>query len=359
VAAINALADPITVINAVAQLAPSAPDLAAPLVTFQGTRQFQNLWLSRMDAIMCGQVSQPDDRMTQPDQAPSTCLGNDLGSGWWTKGFGYFGSQGAQNALVGYDAGIYGTMIGYDAPIGPETRAGLGIGYARSTIDGKTFRANTDSNTYQTTAYITHEQGPWFVQGDASFGWNDYFGTRNISLPGFNQTTNANYSGQSYTGLATTGYHFFTQGFTITPLASLQYTNLNLDGYSETGGGNIDLRVRSQNYDFLESGLGVKVARPFAYNELTYVPEIHFKWLREIVNPTVLNTAAFTAAGSPPFTTPGLQAGDDTLNLGVGLTFLSCGCTARIWSLEAVYDHEWRSGRYSADQGMIKLTARF
>jgi outer membrane autotransporter protein len=359
VAAIDALTDPITVINSVAQLAPSAPDLAAPLVTFQGTRQFQNLWLSRMDAIMCGQVNQPDDRVTLPGQATSTCRENDLASGWWTKGFGYFGSQGAQNALVGYDAGIYGTMIGYDAPIGPETRAGLGIGYARSTIDGNTFRANTDSNTYQTTAYVSHEHGPWFVQGDASFGWNDYFGTRNISLPGFSQTTNANYSGQSYTGFATTGYHFFTQGVTITPLASLQYTNLNLDGYTETGGGNINLRVKSQNYDFLESGLGVKVARPFAYNEFTYVPEIHFKWLRELVNPTVSNTAAFTAAGSPPFITPGLQAGDDTLNLGVGLTFLSCGCTARTWSFEAIYDHEWRSGRYSADQGTVKFTARF
>jgi outer membrane autotransporter protein len=294
-----------------------------------------------------------------------TCRENDLRSGWWAKGFGYFGSQDAQNAFLGYDARIYGTMIGYDVPVDSETRAGLGFGYARGEIDGKTFTANTDSNTYQGTAYITREHGPWYVSGDFSFGWNDYFGSRNISLPGISLTPNANYSGQSYTGFMTTGYHFFNQGFTITPLASLQYTHVDVDGYSETGAGDVDLQVKSQSYDFLESALGVKVARPLVgyslvgYGDGTYVPEMHFKWYRELVNPSLTNTAAFTASGSPFFTTPGMKAGDDTFDLGVGLQFLSCQCTAGNWSFEAVYDHEWRSRGYSADQGVVRLTARF
>lgn len=158
----------------------------------------------------------------------------------------------------------------------------------------------------------------------------------------------------------TTGYHFFNQGFTITPLASLQYTHVDVDGYSETGAGDVDLQVKSQSYDFLESALGVKVARPFAYyNDVASVPEMHFKWYRELVNPPLVNTAAFTATGSPFFTTPGMKAGDDTFDLGVGLQFLSCQCTAGTWSLEAVYDHEWRSRSYSANQGMVRFTARF
>jgi len=343
VAAINSLTNPADVINAVAQLAPSAPDLAAPLVTFQGAREFQNLWLSRMDEVMCGQISQPVDPAIPPDQTNSTCRENELRSGLWAKGFGYFGSQDAQNAFLGYDARIYGTMIGYDVPVNPETRVGLGFGYARNIIDGKTLSANTDSNTYQGTAYLTHEHGPWFIQGDASFGWDDYSGSRNISLPGISLTPKANYSGLNYTTFMTTGYHFFNQGFTITPLASLQYTHVDLDRYTETGAGDVDLNVNSQSYDFVESGLGVKVARPFAYNDGTYVPEMHFKWFRELVNPTFENTAAFTAAGSPFFTTPGMKAGDNTFDLGVGLQLLSCDCTAGNWSVEAVYDHEWRS----------------
>ena len=48
-----------------------------------------------------------------------------------------------------------------------------------------------------------------------------------------------------YTGYVTTGYHFFVQDFTITPLTSLQYTHMNLDNYKETGAGDINLRVNS------------------------------------------------------------------------------------------------------------------
>jgi outer membrane autotransporter protein len=363
VAAINALTTPAAVVSAVAQLAPSVPDLAAPQVTFQGTRQFEDFWLSHLDEVMCGQVSQPQ-QVNQPDAGNATCRTNEPQAGGWLKGFGYFGSQGSQAAFGGYNFNIYGTMVGYDAPlihmpIEGETRVGFGIGYARSTINGTTFSANTDFNTYTATAYIAHEQGPWFVDGDLSFGWDDYSGTRNISFPGVNQAAQASYSGQDYTAFVTTGYHFFAQGITITPLASLQYTHMDIGGYGETGAGAIDLNVQSQHYDFLESGLGVKVADPFRYRDGTYVPEVHFKWFHEFVNPSVQDTAAFAVPGSPSFTTPGLKPAADTFNVGAGLTFLSCSCTARTWSVEGTYDFFWRSDAYTANQVMLRFTARF
>jgi outer membrane autotransporter protein len=277
----------------------------------------------------------------------------------WAKGFGYFADQGSQGAFAGYSSSIFGTMVGYDMPIDPQTRVGFGIGYARSLIDGKIFSANTDFNTYQTTAYVSHEQGPWFINGDISFGWNDYSGTRNIMFPGFNRTAKAGYSGQDYTAFAATGYHFFAQGFTITPIASLQYTHMNLGAYTETGAGDVSLRVNSQSYDFVESRLGVKAAYPVRLDAGALVPEVHFNWFYELANPTMVNNAAFAIPGSLNFSTPGLKTANSTLNGGIGFTFLSCACTAKRWSVEAVYDHYWRSDHYSANQGMIKFTMRF
>jgi outer membrane autotransporter protein len=351
--AINALTNPAAVVNSVAQLAPSTPDLVAPLVTFQAAREFQNLWSSRAADVMCGQVSQ-----RKPGEETSTCENNPH-DGWWLKGFGYFGDQGTQGAFPGYDSSILGIMIAYDTFLDSDTRVGLGVGYARSTIDGKMFDTDTDFNTYQATAYIDHERGPWFVQGDVSFGLNNYSGMRHILFTGVDRRADAKYSGNDFTGFATTGYHFFTQGFTITPVASLQYTSLNLDGYTETGAGDINLKVDSQNYGFLESGLGAVLAHPFEDSDRTYVPEIHFKWLHELNNPTLENTATFTATGSPSFTTPGLTTADDTFDVGGGLTLLSCGCSARIWSVEAVYDYFWRSDSYAAHQVMLKVSGRF
>jgi uncharacterized protein with beta-barrel porin domain len=117
--------------------------------------------------------------------------------------------------------------------------------------------------------------------------------------------------------------------------------------------------VNSQGYDYLESGLGVKVERAFASPNGTFVPEVHFKWYHDFLNPASTNTAAFAIVGSPPFITPGLKTASDTLNPGVGLTLLSCECTGRTWKLEAVYDYYWRNDSYSANQVMVRFSTSF
>lgn len=55
--------------------------------------------------------------------------------------------------------------MGFDLPVGPATR--LGLGYAGTTIDSKSFggapTSTTTTNSYKATAYIAHEAAPWFV----------------------------------------------------------------------------------------------------------------------------------------------------------------------------------------------------
>ncbi|MEI9888810.1 MAG: autotransporter domain-containing protein [Rhizomicrobium sp.] len=354
-AAINALSNPAQVVNAVAQLAPSTPDLAAGLVTFEGTRAFQDFYKSRLDESFCGPGSEPD-RTGRPDEV---CRLTDPGGGWWVKGFGLFATQEARQAFQGYGSRNLGVMVAYDTPLGSDTRAGLGVGYAHSAIDSRNFAARTEANTYQATAYVVHQAGPWFAYGDVSAGLNSYSGTRRIVFTGVDRQADASYDGNTLTGFVATGYHIPLDSFTITPLASLQYSNIRLDGYTETGAGDISLAVQSQSYDFLESGLGVEVAHPFQRRYGTYVPEMHFKWLHELDNPTLSNTAAFAAPGSPVFTTPGLKPGDDTYDVGAGLTLATCACSGETWALESVYDHFWRNDGYVANQWLLKFTGRF
>jgi uncharacterized protein with beta-barrel porin domain len=357
---IDALTSAPAVVAAVTQLAPSAPDLAAPLVTFQMSQQFQDVLSSRLFDTMCGSdIRQLDGQVRQPDDQPTTCREDKQRNGAWMKAFGEVSSQGARGSFTGYDANLYGAMVGYDVAVGPNTRAGLALGIGRGDIDGKTFTATTSFNSYNAMAYVGHEIGPWYVNGDLSFGWNDYSENRNVSFPGFNRTATGSYSGQDYTAFATTGYHFFTQGLTITPLASLQYTHVDLGGYSEGGAGDIDLKVAGQSYDFVESGLGAKVARPFAWRDMTVVPDLHFTWFHELSNPLLRNSAAFEVPGAPSFTVPGFRAADDTLNVGARLTILTCSCRVFNWSLEAVYDYYWTNVGYSAHRGTLRFASRF
>jgi uncharacterized protein with beta-barrel porin domain len=354
--AIDALTTPAQVINALTQLAPSSSDLGAPLVAFQASRQFDGLVSSRLDDTFCDRLRRPNEEVA------TTCKEAGPHSNWWIKGFGYGGSQGAEQGVSGYEATIFGTMVGYDVPLDPNTRAGMAIGFARSQIDGDSFQGGGNStaiDTYKALVYIGHERGNWFINGDASFGWDDYTGSRIIQFSGVGRSAKASYSGQDYTARVTTGYHFFAGAFTIIPIAALQYTHLDIGSYTETGAGDIGLRVNAQSYDSLESSLGVKVAYPVLYRNVTGVPEVHTKWFHELTNPTVTNTAAFSAVGSPSFTTRGIKTADDTFNVGAGVMILSCGCATRVWAIEAVYDYYWRPDNYSAQQVALRYTARF
>ncbi len=338
--------------SALEQLSPLTPALVAPKVTFEGARESQNLWLSRLD--MCDQFSSfyKDD--------PS-CQENNPQSGWWTKGFGYFGHRNDRGAFPGYDSVIAGGMIAYDVPLNADTRAGLGLGYTRSIINGKEFRDQTTFDSYRPTVYIGHEQGPWYVDGSASFGWNQYVGTRDISFPGVARRANAKYAGQDYTAYINTGYHIAAPAkFIVTPLVSLQYSRVNMNGYTETGAGDIDLHVKPQGYHFLESGLGAKVERPFSFHKWTIIPDLHVKWFHDFINPTMKQTAVFTTQGASAFTTPGLRTSRETYDVGTGLTLLSCKCTKKYdWSIAADYDYFWRSDGYSANQATLRFTLNF
>ena len=349
VLAINNLTTADAVANAEAQLAPSTSSLAAPLVTYQGIREFQDLWLSRLDG--CGQVS-------WPSEDKENCKGQDARSGWWLKGFGYFGEQDARGAFTQYNSTIIGSMLAYDVPVGLNTRAGVGFGYARTAIKGSTFDARTDFDTYQGLAYIGHEAGPWFVDGSASFGWNQYQDNRHIQFPGIDLTARSKYNGQDYTAFGRTGYHFPIQKFTLTPMASLQYSRVNVDGHTEREAGDVNMVVKSQHYDYLESGLGAKVERSFTFRRLTFVPDVHLEWLHMLSNPSLSQTAAYTA-GSSSFTTPGLKTVADSYHVGTGVTLLSCSCSATTWSVEGGYDYYWRTDGYAANQVTMRVSMLF
>jgi len=354
VAGISSLTDPVALAQANAQLGPSAPSLAAPQVTFQGAREFQNLWESHLE--MCSQAGSADEE---------SCKGTNPSNGVWVKGFGYFGSQDARPEYnyAGYDATIFGTMVAYVVPIIDEnTRAGVGLGYSHTTIDGRTYEtnSNTDFDTFQPTVYIGHEQGPWFVHGSESFGYNQYSAQRGIAIAGTDYVAaKSDYSGEDYTTYVNGGYNFSAPAkFTVTPIASLQYTRVNMDSYTEKDAGDLDLHVKPQGYDFLESGLGAKVERDFSVRNWQLVPEVHLEWLHDFLNPTMGQTAQYTV-GSPSFYTSGVKTDPDTLHAGTSLSLLSCTCSKTKLSLEVGYDFYWRNDGYTANQVTMRVTGRF
>lgn len=345
--------------NALAQLAPGNTNLAAPWVAAQTTRLFEDLWMAQMDQIQtaCCDANCEPNKPNMPADL-NACQDAEQKGKWWAKGFGSQGEQGNVANMNGYDTEAYGLMLAYDKPLNNQTRVGFGGGYANSTIDGNNSSGNTDIDSYQITGYLHHAPGPWFVQAAVTAGVNDYESTRHIVFPGVNRTATSDYTGQQYSGIVTVGKHYQVNETTITPLASLQATHLRVGSYTESGAGDANLRVESQDYNFVQSTLGVKAERVIRSGKSTYAPEVHAKWLHDFRSTTMEQEAAFTGGGAS-FNAQGIKQDRDLFNVGAGVTFLSCNCEKDAWTVKGLYDYKWNDSEYSSHQVSLIAGLKF
>lgn len=345
--------------NALVQLAPGSTNLAAPWVAAQTTRLFDDLWMAQMDQIQtaCCDASCEPRKPNAPTDL-HVCRDAEQKGKWWAKGFGSQGEQGDVANMNGYDTKAYGLMLAYDKPLDNDTRVGLGGGYANSKVDGNNSSGNTNIDSYQITGYLHHEPGPWFVQAAVTAGVNNYDSTRHIVFPGVNSTATSDYTGQQYSGIVTVGQHYQVNETTITPLASLQATRIRVGNYTESGAGGADLRVESQDYNFVQSTLGVKAERVIHSGNSTYSPEVHAKWLHDFKSTTMEQDAAFTGGGAT-FSAQGIKQDRELFNVGAGVTFLSCNCEKDSWTVKGLYDYKWNGSEYSSHQVSLIAGLKF
>ncbi len=239
----------------------------------------------------------------------------------WAKGFGNYVDQDMRGGIEGYKASTLGMVLGIDIlDIGP-TVVGVSGGYAYSEVDSDQSNiGNTDVNSYQGTLYGSYDGGPYYIDGAVSFAYNEYKGSRKIAFGNILRTANADYDGQQYSAYLGGGYTVESGGYDITPMASLRYTRLHIENYTETNADDLNLKVNSQDYDLLQSGLGAMIAYPVKRDNITFIPELHGMWLYDFSGDKQQTTSTFTGGGAS-FKTDGADPAQHSFDVGAGLTF--------------------------------------
>ncbi len=274
-------------------------------------------------------------------------------NGIWVKGFGNSTEQDNHKGVTGYDADMWGVMGGMDGKVAENLRLGFAGGYAATSVDGKINTGQADVDSAIGTVYLGYDDpSPWYGSMGFTFTWNFYNSDRPIQFGSVNRTAKSDYDGQAYTGFWDVGYVFSESGWEITPMASLNYTHLEIGSYTETNAGALSLNVASQGYDKVQSGLGMKVAYPMQEESGKWVPEAHFKWLYDFVGDKAGSTSTFTGGGVA-FESVGLDPEQSTYNFGGGVTFYSKGNI----SVTGVYDFEFANDYTShTGQGVVRYT---
>ena len=239
-------------------------------------------------------------------------------NGIWEKGYGSYLNQDTRKDIQGYNAWNAGTALGIDRLLTENITLGISGGYAYGNVDSDANNGNTYINSGQGTIYGGYQFSdiPVFIDAAGTFAWNWYNGRRDITVGTISRRANAAYDGQQYGAYLGGGYRFDAgHNLFLTPLASLNYMHLHLGSYTETEAGALSLTVASQDYDFLQSGLGARAEYPLKLDCGTLTPAVHGKWLYDFIGDNVQATSTFTGGGAS-FDTNGADPAQSSFDVG-------------------------------------------
>ncbi len=243
----------------------------------------------------------------------------------FVSGTGVFTSRGS-------DFTTGAVTLGGDYRVTNNFILGAAVGYAHTfaPLDaGGSFEINSGLISLYATVY---NKG-FFVDGIIGLGYHSY-DTERASTGGFARGETDGASIHTYLG---GGYDFRFKAFTIGTIASLRYTDVTVDGFTEHGS-LAAIRVTSGSLDALQSTIGLKVAYAWKVNGVIVSPTVRAQWGHEY-----LDTRG-TVNPRDPFTAQGTDVGRDSL-------LLDAGASLRFSSTVSVF------GFYSGDIGRQNYTS--
>ncbi len=275
----------------------------------------------------------------------------------WFKAFGTSAHQGPRGTSQGYNISNGGGAIGIEKDLSDSFKAGLALGNSQSWVRGKDNASRTNIDTTQASLYGGYKPvtSPWYWNGALSYNYSIYGGSREIHISSSdNRIANARYRGHLFGASLETGYGIrLGKKAVLMPLASLSYSRLHVPKYSEADAGALDLNVNAQDYDNLRSGFGGKLetGKECSFGKIT--PEIHAKYLYDIIADRQGMVASF-AGGGTAFAVEGYKPARSGANVGTSLTL----ATKKNVTLSLRYDLEVRQDYY-AHTGFLNVAYKF
>jgi outer membrane autotransporter protein len=299
-------------------------------------------------------------RVSQADGAQSgVATGEESRTrGVWGQALGGHASQGDRAQTPGYSANYGGMLWGLDLPINDRWSAGGAVSYTNTAIynAGDSAGSSTHVNAYGLIGYATYTGQPWYLNLSAGVMQQEYTTDRLINFSGFSGDANGKFSGRQYVTRAEFGYPMALGSATLTPLASLTYSNLHQNGYTESGGNGAALTVSSARAISVNSALGFKLEEGFKTSYGTLVPDMRLQWLHEYDHTRQVTGASFAAdpSGETAFTSAGAGPVSNEASLSFGVTLLR----ANNLSLTARYELQ-AGGGFVSQTGSLRLRQLF
>jgi outer membrane autotransporter protein len=242
---------------------------------------------------------------------------NDASKGFWVRGYGGSGRLDGDASAAGSDFRFGGVLAGFDHALRNGVTLGVFGGYAepRSDQDGAVGSART--RNHQIGTYGRYRDGPWYLDGIASYARQDTDASRLVVVGPLVRTASGSFNGSAWAAHVETGY---TLASGITPMAALSWLRQTQDAYDEQGAGALNLSVPGQRSESLRSMLGARAAHSFQATGVQWTIEGRAAWAHEFNDPVA---ASARLAGDPTaaiFSVTGPAVPRDSALIGAGIS---------------------------------------
>lgn len=273
--------------------------------------------------------------------------------GVWLKVMGAKVNQGQSGQYDGYNSNAAGVALGFDHKLDQDLLLGVALSTSGANADetGAGTGNNLRVNSYQLTGYGSYNINQnLYVDGALSYATSNYSGNR---MTVADRNASSSFNGNQGGAKIGVGYSFdLGNKLVLTPQASLDYSMLKQNAYTETGAGDIGLNVDSTSYNRLRAGVGALMTKEYENGGMIYRPEIALNYYHDSGSALNSPISASFIGGGGTFVTPSSTVDSNLYSAGIGLAILNGKST----SVKIRYDY---MGGQSYTSNAATLTGRY
>ena len=259
--------------------------------------------------------------------------------GVWVTGFGDFVNVDGDGNANGYNFTTGGVSLGVDYRITDQLAIGV-MGDYSHTWTSLNPSGDIDINSGRGGLYATWFSHGIYLNGAIYGGHNNYESSRS-SLGGL---ATGGTEGAEWSTFISGGYDFHFGHLSVGPIAALQYTYVNIDGFSENGSV-APLAIHSGSAESLRSDFGFRAFYQWQIGKILIEPSLKAAWEHEYKYSALPITAGFAGIPGPSATFFGPNEGHDSAVVSAGV---SAQLTPAI-STYVNYDGQLGRGNYDSN----------